>query len=57
MNNFDKFINRFTSDIRTWSEEPRPQDGQICKVAESSETRRFCDTRRNRSKQIYQNDV
>lgn len=29
MNNFDKFINRFTSDIRTWSEEPRPQDGQI----------------------------
>lgn len=29
MNNFDNFIKRFTSDNRKWSEEPRPQDGQI----------------------------
>lgn len=29
MNNFDNFIKRFTSDARSFSEEPRPQDGQI----------------------------
>jgi hypothetical protein len=29
MNKFDKFINRFTSDSRSWSEEPRPQEGKI----------------------------